>query len=213
MDRPPVAWILSDAPYAGGAERYLEFLLRAAGPKRLGLVAVENPGLLPWIESIEAAGFTVDRLPAASTLSRWSLFASWCRRRRPSLVHVNMPGPNDGLFALAPLIAKLTGVDRVVVTEHLPSVGRIGRRGLLKRMTVGAVDRAITVCRAHLEVMAREFGYGDRQLVAIPNAIVDPGSPGPQRSPLPADLLAGSPRGGCASCRWAASTTARVVPR
>ena len=44
MDRPPVAWILSDAPYAGGAERYLEFLLRAAGPARLALVAVENPG-------------------------------------------------------------------------------------------------------------------------------------------------------------------------
>ena len=103
MDRPPVAWILSDAPYPGGAECYLELLLRAAGPGRLALVAVENPGLLPWIDSMEAAGFTVDRIPAGSTLSRWSVFASWCRRRKPELLHVNMPGPNDGLFAMAPL--------------------------------------------------------------------------------------------------------------
>lgn len=188
MDRPPVAWILSDAPYAGGAERYLEFLLRAAGPSRLGLVAVENHGLVPWIDSVQAMGFTVDRIPAGSTWSRWSWFASWCRRRKPALLHVNMPGPNDGLFALAPMLAKFTGVDRVIVTEHLPSVGRIGRRGLLKRMTTGAVDRAITVCRAHLPVMQREFGYTERQLVAIPNAIDDPGDPGQGRAPLPADL-------------------------
>ena len=68
MDRPPVAWILSDAPYAGGAERYLEFLLRAAGPARLGLVAVENPGLVPWVGAMQEAGFTADRIPAGSTL-------------------------------------------------------------------------------------------------------------------------------------------------
>ena len=199
MDRPPAAWILSDAPYAGGAERYLEYLLRAAGPERLGLIAVEHPGLVQWIQSIEDLGFVVDRIPPSSLVAQWAAFANWCRRRRPRLVHVNMPGPNDGLFALAPLLAKMNRVPRVVVTEHLPSVGRIGRRGLLKRLTSFAVDRAITVCRAHLEVMAREFGYSDRQLVAIPNAIpdpiLDPGIAAPQRTSLPEDLVSVSPPG------------------
>ena len=127
MNRPPSVWVFSDAPYAGGAERYLELLLRAAGPSRLGLVAVDRPELTPWIQSIEDLGFTVDRIPAGALISQWSVFSSWCRRRRPKVIHINMPGPNDGLMALAPLLAKLTGVPRVVVTEHLPSVGRAHR--------------------------------------------------------------------------------------
>lgn len=195
MDRPRAVWVLSDAPYAGGAERYLEFLLDAAGPGRMGLVAVEREGLRAWIDRIEARGFAVDRLPAGSPWAEWRSFFAWVRRRRPALLHVNMPGPNDGLFALAPWLARRAGVGRIVVTEHLPSVGRIGRRGLLKRWAVPAIDRAITVCEAHRPVMAREFGYTERQLVAIPNGIDDPGSSGPGRLALPHDLARICPSG------------------
>jgi glycosyltransferase involved in cell wall biosynthesis len=43
--------------------------------------------------------------------------------------------------------------------------------------------------------MAREFGYSERQLVAIPNAIPDPGTAGPHRTSLPENLVAASPPG------------------
>lgn len=195
MDPSPPVWVMSDAPYAGGAERYLEFLLAAAGPGRLGLVAVARPALRPWIEGVHARGFAVDHLDPGPLPAQWRQFHQWARRRRPRVVHVNMPGPNDGLFALAPLLAKLARVPRVVVTEHLPSVGRIGRRGTLKRWTTFAVDRAITVCQAHRDLMAEQFGYGERQLVTIPNAIEDPGPAAPGRRPLPGDLAQLAPPG------------------
>lgn len=195
MDQSPPVWVLSDAPYAGGAERYLDLLLDAAGPERMGLVAVERPGLRPWISAVAARGFAVDRLAPGPLPGQWRAFHAWARRRRPRVIHANLPGPNDALFALAPLLARLAGIPRVVVTEHLPSVGRIGRRGRLKRLTTFAVDRAITVCEAHLEVMRREFGYTDRQLVAIPNAIADPGPAGPGRVSLPAELARLAPPG------------------
>jgi glycosyltransferase involved in cell wall biosynthesis len=195
MDRLPVVWAFSDAPYAGGAERYLQWILLAAGPSRMGLVVVDRPELAPWIDSIEKRGFLVDRIPAGSIVAQWVAFYRWARSRRPRIVHVNMPGPNDGLFAVAPLLAKLARVERVVVTEHLPSVGRIGRRGLLKRLTSFAVDRAITVCQTHQTVMTREFGYTERQLVTIENGIVDPGSAPVGRTALPADLALLEPRG------------------
>jgi glycosyltransferase involved in cell wall biosynthesis len=195
MDRPPVVWAFSDAPYAGGAERYLQWILFAAGPSRMGLVVVDRPELASWISLIEERGFVVDRIPAGSLVAQWVAFFRWARSRRPRVLHVNMPGPNDGLFAVAPLLAKFARVERVVVTEHLPSVGRIGRRGLLKRLTVGAVDRAITVCQAHQSVMAREFGYSERQLVAIENGIADPGLESAERTALPADLALTDPPG------------------
>lgn len=194
MDQPAV-WAFSDAPYAGGAERYLESLLRAAGPSRMGLVAVVRPGLAAWLDQMESLGIVVDRLQPKGTLADWVTLFRWARRRRPRLLHVNLPGPNDGLFALAPLLAKLAGVSRTVVTEHLPSVGRIGRRGLLKRLTTRAVDRAITVCAAHRTVMMREFGYSAEQLVTIPNGILDPGPPAYARATLPSDLALRCPIG------------------
>ena len=188
-------WAFSDAPYVGGAERYLELLLLAAGPSRMGLVAIERPGLKPWLDSMQERGFVVEQLAAGPLVAQWAAFFAWANRRRPQLLHVNMPGPNDGLFALAPLLAKAARVPRVVVTEHLPSVGRVGLRGLLKQYTVPAVDRAITVCRAHQSVMAREFGYNERQLVAVENGIANLGPVTPDRAELPVDLAALCPPG------------------
>ena len=132
MDRPPVAWIFSDAPYAGGAERYLEFLLQAAGPARLGLVAVENPGLVPWIDAVAARGFVVDRIPAGSLLSRWSVFASWCRRRRPQLLNelrellLGLAGQLLRLFQMAPGLFRV-GVQQLAGRDVDPGV-RVGVR-------------------------------------------------------------------------------------
>ena len=118
MDRPPVVWAFSDAPYAGGAERYLQWILFAAGPSRMGLVVVDRPELGSWIDRIEERGFLVDRIPDGSVATQWMACFRWARTRRPRVVHVNMPGPNDGLFAVAPLVLKIARVERVVRSEE-----------------------------------------------------------------------------------------------
>lgn len=188
----PRRWLFSDAPYPGGAERYLELLLEAAGPDELGLVGIESDGLRPWLEALTADGVVVHRVPGGPLHARWLGWWEWLRRERPQLVHVNMPGPYDGLMATAPWLARRAGVDRVVVTEHLPGVGRVGKRYPWKRFLLGAIDRAIVVCHAHEDLMVRTFGYEASRVVAIPNGIADPAPVRPRgdrRAALPADLI------------------------
>jgi glycosyltransferase involved in cell wall biosynthesis len=197
----PPAWLLSDAPYAGGAERYLHWHLQAAGRDRLGLIAVDGPGLRGWIAEQEADGFAVRRIAPGSLHQRWQQLRAVLLTLRPRLLHVNLPGPYDGMMAAAPLVARLAGVPRVVVTEHLPSVGRVGKRYWLKRAAVPAIHRAIAVCEIHAAVLRRVFGYRETQVSAIPNGVPDPNPHGviaaQQRRLLPGDLAARERHGGC----------------
>lgn len=195
----PTRWILSDAPYPGGAERYVELLLGAAGPEDLGLIGVSHEGLRPWLDARRAEGFVVETLPADSLRRQWQSWWTWLRRNRPSTVHVNMPGPYDGMMATAPWIARRAGVRRVVVTEHLPGVGRVGKRYLWKRAFRGGIDRAIVVCHAHADLMTRTFGYDPQRVVAVPNGIADPSKTRPRgdvRAGLPEDLVSREGRAG-----------------
>ena len=190
----PRAWFFSDAPYAGGAERYIEWHLDAAGPERLGLIAVESPGLKPWITRREEQGFRVRRIPCGSL--RQQITDTWrcVHGLAPELIHVNLPHPYDGLMGSAPRIARLAGARRIVVTEHIPSFGRIGKRYWFKRASMGATDRAIAVCNAHRPVMVDVLGYSADRVVAVPNGAPDSNPHGriaaAERGPLPADLAA-----------------------
>jgi glycosyltransferase involved in cell wall biosynthesis len=171
----PRGWIYSDAPYVGGAEHYLRWHLESAGPERLGVVAAAGEGLVPWLDAIEAAGFTVDRLGSnVGLLARVRALRSWCRQRRPRFVHVNMPGPYDGLMALAPAVAKWAGAEAVIVTEHLPSVGRVGKRYWVKRAARSAIDRAIVVSTLHRELMTEVFRYPSDRVTVVVNGVRDP---------------------------------------
>lgn len=168
------AWILTDAPYAGGAEAYLEWHLAAAGPEKIGVLAVARPGLEAWLDGREAEGFEVVRIVPSTLPVMLAGLAAWARRTRPALVHANLPGPYDALFGLAPAALRVGGACRVVVTEHLPTVGRVGRRYWAKRAGVGAIDRAITVCEAHAPYLAMTFGYAHERVVSIPNGVAEP---------------------------------------
>ena len=189
----PRTWLFSDSTYAGGAERYLELLLHGAGPDRLGVVGVGHPGLLPWLHARRSEGFALHVLSPGSSSDLWRAWWRWVRAERPRVVHVNMPGPYDGLMATAPWIARRAGAQRVIVTEHLPGVGRVGKRYHWKRAFRGGIDRAIVVCEAHRETMRREFGYDETRVVAIHNGIADPATRRPradERALLPGDLRA-----------------------
>jgi len=171
----PSAWVLTDAPYAGGAERYLEWLLEAAGPTRLGVVAVARPGLQPWLEARREAGVAVETIAPGGRAAEWRALHAWVRARRPALVHANLPGPYDALFALAPRVVRLASRStRVVVTEHLPGVGRVGKRYWAKRAGVGAVDVAIALCEMHAGILRDTFHYPGKSVRVVPNGVPVP---------------------------------------
>jgi glycosyltransferase involved in cell wall biosynthesis len=168
-------WLFSDAAYVGGAELYLESILRADGSPRLALLARESTGNAAWLDRLQRDGLRVERFAAGSNdAARWQLQRA-LRRLRVRLLHVNLPGPYDGLLATAPAVAKLAGVPRVLCTEHLPAVGRVGKRYWLKRVLVPSVDRAIALCAAHREILQHTFGYARARIVVIPNGVTDRG--------------------------------------
>jgi len=67
-----------------------------------------------------------------------------------------MPGPYDGQMGLLAPIARLAGAQRVIVTEHLPRVGRLWKRALIKSFAFAWVDRVLTICRANSRYLVEE---------------------------------------------------------
>lgn len=184
----PRAFVFSDSAYAGGAESYLRSHLRAAGPDNLGVVAIARPGLRDWLSDCEREGFDVHRLAPGTLMTELRELRSWIREWRPRLLHFNLPGPYDSLRTLGPVIARRGGVHRIIVTEHLPSVGRVGKRFWVKRLARGSVDRAICVCQAHRSWLRDVFGYSEEQIRVVPNGVADPRSMGAPLKP-PRDLV------------------------
>jgi len=197
---PPSTWFYSDAPYVGGAELYLQWHLEAAGPQHAGLLALDSPGLRPWLNDLQSRGFRVERLPVGGP---WRRLADLRRRLMalgPRVLHLNFPHPYDGIYGLAPWAARLAGVERVVATEHLPSVPAVGKRYRAKRSATPLVDAAICVCRAHQTLMSERWGYLPERVVAVPNGVDDRNPDGivwaERRHPMPVELAARERGGG-----------------
>lgn len=201
MARPtlPPDWFHCDPPYVGGAEVYVQWHLEYAGPEALGLIVVDRPALRGWIEELQGQGFAVQRLSPGSWRSRLGALRELVSRLQPRVLHLNLPHPYDGIFGMAPLAARLGGARRIVATEHLPGVGRVGKRYWAKRAAVPWVDAAISVCRRHRETLVDTFHYPAARVHAIPNGVPDrnPGARiwAAEKPPLP-DELARQERGG-----------------
>ncbi len=196
----PTTWFYSDAPYRGGAELYLQWHLEAAGPERAGLIALDAEGLRPWLDTLSHRGFRVERLPPGPVRRRLADLRRRLLQLSPRVLHLNHPHPYDGILGLAPWAARWAGVERVVATEHLPSVPRVGKRYWAKRSAVGKVDAAICVCEAHRPLMSRHLGYAPSRVTAIPNGVEDRNPEGviwaERPHPLPLDLLPQEQGGG-----------------
>ncbi len=148
----------SDAPYAGGAEKYLALLASHIDRGRFQPVAIinRNPVLDPLRRLMERADVPVHdvslRLPY--TLRGIGAYISLLRRLRPALLHLNLPGPFDAQFSLVAPLARFAGVRRIVSTEHLAMVPTFPKGRMLKGFGTRWIDRVITVSednRAHLD--------------------------------------------------------------
>ena len=117
----------SDAPYYGGAEKYLELLISGLDRRRFDPVLVTRKGadLGAFASRIRAAGAATEEtaLSGPYDLRGYADFYRLVRRTRPGLLHVNLAGTYDAQAGLVAPVARLAGCGRVVTTEHLAMVG------------------------------------------------------------------------------------------
>jgi len=177
-----------DAPFLGGAERYVSRV--ALGLDRrafLPSLVVREPAddaMAAWVDGMEREGIRVVRVPmrlpfrpgdARGILAALDAIA-------PDLVHVNMPGPYDGQMGILAPLARMAGVRAVVTTEHLPMVERLWKRALVKRVAYRAVDCVVTVCRANVPYLTGAQSVPAWKVRVVPNGVRgDYGSAAPPR--------------------------------
>jgi glycosyltransferase involved in cell wall biosynthesis len=164
-----------DAPYAGGAERYIELLATSLDPERfrVSMLVKAEPGLAAWAKGIEESGIELIEVPMDLPYhpEQFPRIAESIRSLKPHIVHVNMPGPYDAQMGLLVPLARVGGASRVVVTEHLPMVAKSAKRGFLKSCAYRWVDRVATVCEANVPYLTERQGVPPEKIVVVHNAL------------------------------------------
>ncbi len=170
--------LFTDAPYEGGAERYLQLLAR--GIERHGfnpvLITAGGGGLERLRGEMRREGFDVFDAPfdpirnPATAYSMMRLFGAI----EPSILHINLPGPFNAAYSLLAPIARLAGVGHIVTTEHLPMVPSFAKSRLLKGFSTKFVDAAITVSRDNVDHLMRQHGIPADKIRVVYNGIPDP---------------------------------------
>jgi glycosyltransferase involved in cell wall biosynthesis len=170
---------LVDAPFLGGAERYVSKIATGLDKARFRpSVIMRGPvhpssGLDQWRSELVDAGVPVRVESMDIPFRPWRAVPVFraVADASPHVVHVNMPGPMDGQMGLLVPIARMAGARSVVVTEHLPMLDNTWKRGLLKRFSYRWVDRVATVCRANIPFLVEKQFVAPARTAVIHNAI------------------------------------------
>jgi glycosyltransferase involved in cell wall biosynthesis len=168
----------SDAPWFGGAEKYL-LLLAASLDRdefRPELVVNRNPRLGAFASPMAKAGVgvhevSIDVLRSAAGIPH---FVSLLRRLEPSILHCNLPGPWGSQYSLVAPLARLAGVRHVVTTEHLPMVPPFAKGRLLRRFGSRWVERVITVSEDNVRHLAERHGVPSEKIRVVRIGIPEP---------------------------------------
>lgn len=164
-----------DAPYAGGAERYVELLASALDRDRFraSLMVKRTPGLTEWTRGMREQD--IDVLEAEMNLpfrpEQAPRIIESIRSLQPHIVHVNMPGPYDAQMGLMVPLSRLAGASRVVVTEHLPMVEKLLKRALLKKFSYRWIDAMVTVCAANVPYLVDRQEVPAGKVSVVHNAL------------------------------------------
>lgn len=130
-------------------------------------------GLDEWSRDLQAAGVPVVALPMDLPKKPFQMYSVLhaISGAKPHVVHVNMPGPQDGQMGLLVPLSRMAGATGVVVTEHLPMVESTWKRRLLKRFSYQWVDRVATVCHANVSYLTEMQFVRPGKVVVIHNAL------------------------------------------
>jgi glycosyltransferase involved in cell wall biosynthesis len=168
----------SDAPWFGGAEKYL--LLLASGLNRREfspeLVVNRNPALASLASAAAGAGIPAHEVSLDMPRSPAGIpgFVSLLRRLRPSILHCNLPGPWGAQYSLVAPLARLAGVRHVVTTEHLPMVQPFAKGRLLRGFGSRWVERVITVSEDNVRYLVERHGVPRRKIRVVRIGIPEP---------------------------------------
>ena len=168
----------SDAPWFGGAEKYLSLLASGLNREefRPELIMNRNPRLEAFAASMAAAGVPVHEV--SLDLPRYpggiSHFLSLLRRLRPSILHCNLPGPWGSQYSLVAPLARIAGVRHVVTTEHLPMVSPFAKGRILRSFGSRWVERVITVSENNVRYLAGYHGVPREKIRVVRNGVPDP---------------------------------------
>ncbi len=173
----------SDAPWFGGAEKYL-LLLAASLDRdefRAELVVNRNPRLGAFAAAMKDAGVGVHEVSIDVLRSPAGIphFVSLLRRLAPSILHCNLPGPWGSQYSLAAPLARLAGVRHVVTTEHLPMVPPFAKGKLLRGFGGRWVERVITVSEDNVRHLVERHGVPREKIRVVRIGIPEPRRVGP----------------------------------
>ncbi|MBN1164763.1 MAG: glycosyltransferase family 4 protein [Candidatus Krumholzibacteriota bacterium] len=169
----------SDAPYTGGAEKYLHLLASHLDRDHFApsLIIYGSTGLRRLESWMREDRIPVYEIPAPSLYSP-AAAASLKRllaRLKPDILHLNLPGPFDARYSLVAPLARLSGVRHIVSTEHLPMVPSFLKSRILKGFASRSIDTIVTVSQDNQNHLVKNHGIDPAKIRVIHNGIPDPG--------------------------------------
>jgi glycosyltransferase involved in cell wall biosynthesis len=174
-NRPRKVMYFTDAPYFGGAEKYLELLISGLDRRRYVPLVVTRKGtdLALFTSRLRKKGIETEEtaLSCPYDLRGYVDFYRLVRRSRPDLLHVNLAGTYDAQAGLVAPVARLAGCRRVVTTEHLAMIGRLWKRSAAKRLSSFFVSRVVSITNSNVSYLTRTHGLDSRKIVVIYNGV------------------------------------------
>jgi glycosyltransferase involved in cell wall biosynthesis len=172
----------SDAPWFGGAERYVQLLAGGLNREefRPELIVNRNPRLEAFAAAMTGAGVPVHEVSLDMPRSPAGIprFVSLLRRIRPAILHCNLPGPWGSQYSLVAPLARFAGVRHVVTTEHLPMVPAFAKGRLLRGFGSRWVERVITVSENNVRYLVDIHGVPREKIrvvrIGVPEPAVGP---------------------------------------
>jgi glycosyltransferase involved in cell wall biosynthesis len=175
--------LFSDAPYVGGAERYLSLL--AVGLQDHGfrsVMIVNRGGRLDALKAdmeengIEVLDVSLDLTRTASGVGHAiGLF----RSLKCSILHLNLPGPFDAQYGLVAPLARIAGIRNVVSTEHLPMVPSFAKARIIRGFSSRFIRKVITVSEDNARHLIEKHHVPAAKIRVVYNGVPDTGAAEP----------------------------------
>ncbi len=165
----------SDAPYTGGAEKYIYHLASNLDRDRFEQYVIINnrvglKRLESWLKGSGVRVYSLDYEPPFSISNTRSLFR-FLRKNPVDLFHINLPGSYDAGCGLAAPVARMAGIKRIVSTEHLPMYPSFPKGRILKSITTRSINRVITVSNDNQMHLIKNHHIPPEKIEVIYNGI------------------------------------------
>jgi len=165
----------TDAPYFGGAEKYLELLIAALPKDRFEphVLTVSGARLGDFPKRLAGSGAITHemKLNGPGSASGYVEFAKIVRKVKPQLLHVNLAGTYDALASLVAPVSWLSGCRCVVTTEHLAMVEGTWKRRCAKRLGGFFIKAVISISQSNVEYLNRGNNIPLSRIVVIHNGV------------------------------------------